>query len=115
MRIRFDQIDGLVRIYDGITYLTLFGSEKYQALYNRIRYLISIKSGITYIFSHYFAKMKVDSYDYLSIEKILTLHNVVIHIKSVINKDKNHFFDKKFLENGLIKYLKNNHKFLPIV
>ena len=115
MRIRFDQIDGLVRIYDGIIYLTLFGSEKYQAIYNRIRYLISIKSGITYIFSHYFAKMKVDSYDYLSIEKILTLHNVVIHIKSVINKDKNHFFDKKFLENGLIKYLKNNHKFLPIV
>ena len=110
MRIRFDQIDGLVRIYDGITYLTLFGSEKYQAIYNRIRYLISIKSGITYIFSHYF-----DSYDYLSIEKILTLHNVVIYIKSVINKDKNHFFDKKFLENGLIKYLKNNHKFLPIV
>ena len=103
MRIRFDQIDGLVRIYDGIIYLTLFGSEKYQAIYNRIRYLISIKSGITYIFSHYFAKMKVDSYDYLSIEKILTLHNVVIHIKSVINKDKNHFFDKKFLENGLIK------------
>ena len=103
MRIRFDQIDGLVRIYDGIIYLTLFGSEKYQAIYNRIRYLISIKSAITYIFSHYFAKMKVDSYDYLPIEKILTLHNVVIHIKSVINKDKNHFFDKKFLENGLIK------------
>ena len=103
MRIRFDQIDGLVRIYDRIIYLTLFGSEKYQAIYNRIRYLISIKSAITYIFSHYFAKMKVDSYDYLPIEKILTLHNVVIHIKSVINKDKNHFFDKKFLENGLIK------------
>ena len=103
MRIRFDQIDGLVRIYDGIIYLTLFGSEKHQAIYNRIRYLISIKSGITYIFSHYFAKLKVDSYDYLPIEKILTLHNVVIHIKSVINKDKNHFFDKKFLENGLIK------------
>ena len=100
MRISFDQIDGLVRIYDRIIYLTLFGSE---AIYNRIRYLISIKSGITYIFSHYFAKMKVDSYDYLPIEKILTLHNVVIHIKSVINKDKNHFFDKKFLENGLIK------------
>ena len=103
MRISFDQIDGLVRIYDRIIYLTLFGSEKRQAIYNRIRYLISIKSGITYIFSHYFAKMKVDSYDYLPIEKILTLHNVVIHIKSVINKDKNHFFDKKFLENGLIK------------
>ena len=35
--------------------------------------------------SHYFAKIKVDS---LLIEKRLTLHNVIIHIKSVLNKDK---------------------------
>ena len=87
--IRFDQIDEFIRIYDGTRYLTLFGSEEYEAIYNRIRYLISQKSGITYIFSHYFAKIKVDSYDSLPIEKRLTLHNV-IHIKSVLNKDKNH-------------------------
>ena len=60
--------DGFIRIYDGTRYLTLFGSEKY-AIYNRIRYLISLKSGITYISSHYFAKIKVDSYDSLPIEK----------------------------------------------
>ena len=36
---------------------------------NIVRYLISLKSGITYMFSHYFAKIKVDSYDSLSIEK----------------------------------------------
>ena len=41
------------------------------------------------IFSHYFAKIKVDSYDSLPVEKILTLNNVIIHIKSVLNKDKN--------------------------
>ena len=40
---RFDQIDGFIRIYDGIRYLTLFGSEGYEAIYNRIRYLISQK------------------------------------------------------------------------
>ena len=28
LRIRFDKIDGFVRIYDGTRYLTLFGSEK---------------------------------------------------------------------------------------
>ena len=98
LRIRFDEIDGFIKIYDGTRYLTLFGSKKYEAIYNRIRYLISLKSGITYIFSRYFAKIKVDSYDSLPIEKILTLHNVIIHIKSALKKDKNHYYYKIFLE-----------------
>ena len=42
------------------------------------------------IFSHYFAKIKDDSFDYLPVEEILTLQNVVILIKSVLNEDKNH-------------------------
>ena len=69
MRIRFDKIDGFIRSYDRTTYFTLFGSEKYDAIYNRIRYLISSKRGATYISSHYFAEMKVGSYDSLDIEK----------------------------------------------
>ena len=80
LRIRFEKIDQFIRIYDRIRYLTLFGSEKYDAIYNRIRYLASLKGGITYIFAHYFAKTKVDSYDSLPIEKILTLHNAIILI-----------------------------------
>ena len=68
-RIRFDKIDGSIRIYDGIRYLVLLGPEKYDAIYNRIRYLISLKIGITYVFSLYFAKIKVDCYDFLPIEK----------------------------------------------
>ena len=75
--IRFDKIGGFFKIYDGTRYLTLFRSEKYNAFY-RIRYLISIKSGITYIFSHYFAKIKVDSHDSLSIEQRLTLHVIFL-------------------------------------
>ena len=47
-----------------------------------------LKSDTTYIFSHYFAKIKADSSDSLPIGKILTLHNVIIHVKSVLNKDK---------------------------
>ena len=65
LRIRFDRIDGITRIYDGRRYLTLFSAKKYDAIYNRIRYLISLKTSITYIFSHYFAKIKVDSDDSL--------------------------------------------------
>ena len=60
MCIKIDKIHGLIRIYDWSRYLTLFGSEKYDAIYDRIRYLIILKSGITYIFSHYFAKIKVE-------------------------------------------------------
>ena len=58
--IRFNKVDGFIRIYDGTKYLTLFGSEKY-AIYNRIRYLVSLKSRVTYVFSHYYTKIKVDS------------------------------------------------------
>ena len=43
LRIRFFKINKIIRIYDGTRYLTLFGSEKYEAIYNRIRYLISQK------------------------------------------------------------------------
>ena len=40
-RIRFNQIAVFIRIYDGTRYLLLFGLEKYDDIYNRIRYLIS--------------------------------------------------------------------------
>ena len=98
LRIKFDKINGFIRTYEGTRYLTLFSSEKYDVIYNRIRYLISLKSRITNIFSHYFAKIKVNSYDSVPIERRLTLHNVIIQIKSVLNKDKNHYYYKTFLE-----------------
>ena len=59
LHIIFDKTDGFIRIYDGTRYFTLFGSEKYDAMCDRIRYLISLKSGMTYIFSHYFPKLKL--------------------------------------------------------
>ena len=31
------------RVYDGTTYLVLFRGEKYDFIYNRIRYLIGVK------------------------------------------------------------------------
>ena len=63
LHIRFDEIDGFVRLDEGTKYLVLFRSEKYDSIYNRIRYLISIKSGVTFIISHNYAKTEVDSYD----------------------------------------------------
>ena len=88
MSIRFDKIDGFNRIYDGTRYLVLFDSEKYDAIYNKIRYLLSL----------------VESYDSLPIEKRLTLHSVTILIKSVFNKEKNHYHYKIFLEKDHINF-----------
>ena len=41
---------------------------------------------------------KADSNKSLLTEKRLTLHNVIIYIKSVLNEDKNHYYYKIFLE-----------------
>ena len=112
LHIGFNKIDGFIKIYDGTRYLTLFGSEKYDAIYDRIRYLtnlkylMNLKTSITYIFSHYFAKTEVDSYDSLLIEKMVTLHNVIIQIKSVLNKNGNLYYSKIFLEKCLYQLAK---------
>ena len=98
MRIRLDKVHGFVRVYDGTIYLVLLAVEKHDAIDNRIRYLISQKGGITYVFSHYYAKIKVDSYDSLPLEKTLTFHNVVILITSVFDKDKNNYYFNMYLE-----------------
>ena len=50
--IRFDKIDKFIRAYDETRYLVFFGSEKYDSIYDRIRDLITVKGGITYIISH---------------------------------------------------------------
>ena len=68
--------------------------------------LISQKSGMTYIFSFYFMKIKVDSYDSLPTEKRLALNNVIILIKLVLNKYKNHYYYKIFLEKCSIELAK---------
>ena len=56
------------------------------------------KNGIIYIFSHYFSKIKIDPSELLAIERRLTLYNVIILIKSVVNKDENHYYYNIYLE-----------------
>ena len=87
LRSRFDKIDGFIRFYDKTRYLVLFGSEKYDFIYSRIRYLIGVKSGMTYVTSHNYAKIKVYSYNSLSLD----FHNVIILITSVFRKDKTNY------------------------
>ena len=44
---------------------SIIGDEKYDFIYNRIRYLIGVKSVITYIVSHNYKKIQVDLYNSL--------------------------------------------------
>ena len=98
LSIRFNQVDGFVSVYDGNIYLVLFSLEKYDPFYNRIRYQKGVKSGITYVFSHHYVKIKIDSYDSLPLEKILILDIVIILINSVVTKDQSHHYCNIYLE-----------------
>ena len=49
-RIMLDDVDGLIRYYDGTKYLALFDLENDDSFYDRIRYLIRLESGMTYLF-----------------------------------------------------------------
>ena len=69
LRIRFDKVDGFIIIYDGIRYLALLGTEKYNVIYNRIRYLVSQESGISYVIPHNYARMKINYYEPLPLKK----------------------------------------------
>ena len=63
------------RLYDATRNLVLFSPGIYDAIFDRVRYLIGIKVGIRLLFFLTFMRKKVAS----------TLHNVIILIKSVFN------------------------------
>ena len=70
-------------MYDGIRHLVLFGSEKYDSIYNRIRCLIKVKSGISYIIFYNYGTINKDLYNSLQLEKTVTVRNFIILVKSV--------------------------------
>ena len=78
-------------------------------IYNRTEYLIGVKSDITYVISNNYAKTTVDSYDSLPLEKTLSFH-VIIHNRSVCNKDQNHYYYNIFLGICSYQFSKNNYK-----
>ena len=90
LHIRFYKTNGFIRVLDAeIEDLVLFDYELFDKTCDRIKYLISKKNGITDSINHNFGKIRIDSFNFLLIEKILTFNNVMIRIKSVVNKNKN--------------------------
>ena len=84
LRIRFDKIDGFIKINDKIKHLVLFDYSYCDKIRHKFRYLIREKSGITDSINHNFAKLRINSYDSLPVEEILIFHYMIILIKSVI-------------------------------
>ena len=59
LRIKFNEIDGLIKIYNGIRYLELFGGGFYDEMFDRIKYFISKISGIKDSINHNFARIRI--------------------------------------------------------
>ena len=61
-------MDGFIKIYDGFRYSVLFAPEIYNTIYDTINYLVTEKSGVTYSINHNFARIRIDSYNYLPLK-----------------------------------------------
>ena len=101
--IRCDKVDGFIKIQDRIRYLVLFDYGRFEKIHDNMKYLISEKICITDSINHNFARIRIDSDNSLPNEKILTFHNVIILIKSVVNKNKNEYYYNISLEKGSYK------------
>ena len=102
LRIRFSKIDGFIMVlHSKIKHLVLFDYWLFDKICNKIKYLISKKGGITNSINHHFGRITINWYNSLPIQKILTFHNVIILIKSAVNKNKNKNYYNILLEKGL--------------
>ena len=104
LRISFDKLEGFIIPLDRkIKHLILFDYGLFNKIGDKIKYLISKKSGTTNSINHNFGKMRIDLYNSLPSKKILTFHNVIIIIRSVVNKNENKYYYNISLEKGSYK------------
>ena len=68
---KFDEIDEFINIHDRIRYLVLFDCGWFDKVCDRIKYLINKENGVTDSINHNFARIRIDSYNSVSIEKML--------------------------------------------
>ena len=112
LRIRFDEIEGFIKIDDGIRYLILFGHWRYDELCDKIKYLIECGFTLkrvrdmtrTYSINHNFARIRIDSYNSLSIEKTLNFYNGIIQLHQLLLRMKIAVTIICFYKKGLYKH-----------
>ena len=88
--------DGYIRDYGGTKYFSFIWIQKYDAIFDNINILQDQKGVLNMLIFIIIAK--IDSDDDLPLEKTLTMHNDVMVIKSVFNKNHNQYYYKMFLE-----------------
>ena len=69
LRILFDKANGFIIGYGETKYLVSIGSQNYDAIFERIRYFLGLKIGISCIASDNYEKIKIGSNDDLPLEK----------------------------------------------
>ena len=106
LRMRFDKIGWFIISLDGkIKHLVLFDYGLLDKICDKTRYLISKKSDNANSINYNFENIKIDSYNSLLIKKVLTFHNVIILIKSFVDKNKKKYYHNILLEKGSLKTL----------
>ena len=71
-----DKVNGFIRVYDGTIYLVISGPEKYDAIYNRTRYLTSQKMVLHMLFLIIMHCMWNGCHDVLTMS--MNLNNIAI-------------------------------------
>ena len=70
MHIRFDKIDGFIRVHDSkFRNLLVFHNKLFDKISDNIKCLVSEKSGITDNINHNFGKLRMYLYNLLPIKK----------------------------------------------
>ena len=93
LRIVFGKADGYIRKYDKTRYLAFFHSdEKCERIFDRIRYFIMLKSNISDIYCHKYTKFEIKSNDVLSLDKAITMHDVIILVKFFFNENHSRYY-----------------------
>ena len=103
LRIRYDKTDGFVKIHDESKSWLLFDSGWWDKICDRIGCFVSEKISIIDSINQNFARIRIDSYNSLPVEKILTFY-VIINVILLIN-----YYYNIFLEKGLYKYKSNKN------
>ena len=66
-----------------------------------------LKSNISYAVSHKYAEVKMNSIDDLPLEKAITMHNVIMFIKSVFHQNHDHYYYIVLLEKVYMNNMEN--------
>ena len=67
LHIRFNKKDGFIKVHNGTRCLVLFDYGSFDKICDRIKYLLSGKSGIIDSINHTFVKIRIESYNSLPI------------------------------------------------